>query len=181
MKKLNIIVFASLIATSTSSFAMGVTAEQGKNFTNLTAEMGKDSSGIYLEGNWFKNTRDGAQLGGAGAGYNLDLGPVMVNLGAKATYLGPKKGDNGVVFPIGGGVSYAVTDSVKLYGEGYSAPKSLANSVKNYAEANAGISWTPVTPVTLKAGYRYAGVDGKDGRPGHTLVDGLYVGGGVIF
>lgn len=181
MKKLNLIVFASLIAASTSSFAMGVTVEQGKNFTNTNIEMGKTSSGVYLEGNWMKNTRDGIQLGGAGAGYNLELGPLMVNLGAKAMYLGPKKGDSGVAFPIGGGITYALTDSINVYGEGYSAPKSLANSVQNYAEANAGISWAPITPVILKAGYRYAGVDGKDGRPGHTLVDGLYLGGGVAF
>ncbi|ROP62579.1 YfaZ precursor [Enterobacter sp. BIGb0383] len=181
MKKINVVLFASLIAASASSFAMGVTAEQGKNFTNLNAELGKDSSGVYLEGNWLKNTQDGIQLGGAGAGYNFALGPVMVNAGAKATWLEPKKGDNGVAFPVGGGISYALTDSLKLYGEGYSAPKSLTNSVKNYVEANGGISWTPITPVTLKAGYRYAGVDGKNGRPSHTLVDGLYVGGGVIF
>lgn len=181
MKKTKLILLTALLAASGSSFAMGVTAEQGKNFTNLNAEMGKDSSGIYLEGNWMKNTQDGIQVGGAGAGYNLELGPVMVNAGAKATYLGPKKGDSGVAFPIGGGVSVALTDSVKLYGEGYSAPEGLTNSVKNYVEANAGVSWTPVTPVTLKAGYRYAGVDGKNGRPGHTLVDGVYVGGGVSF
>ncbi len=27
----------------------------------------------------------------------------MLNAGAKAIYLGPKKGDNGVAFPVGGG------------------------------------------------------------------------------
>lgn len=181
MKKLNVIVFTSLIAASASSFAMGITAEQGKNFTNLNAEMGKYTSGVYLESSWLKNTQDGIQLGGAGAGYNFELGPVMVNAGAKATYLGSKKGDTGVAFPVGGGISLAVTDSVKIYGEGYSANKSLANSVKNYVEANGGIRWTPVTPLTLNVGYRYAGVDGKDGRPGHTLVEGVYVGGGLIF
>ena len=43
------------------------------------------------------------------AGYNFEVGPVMLNAGAKALYVGPKKGDNGVAFPIGGGVSVALT------------------------------------------------------------------------
>jgi opacity protein-like surface antigen len=84
-----------------------------------------------------------------------------------------------VAFPIGGGVNVALTDSIHVYGEGYVAPEGLNNSVKNYVEANGGVSWTPITPVTLKVGYRHVSVDGKDGRPGHTLIDGAYVGGGV--
>ena len=71
--------------------------------------------------------------------------------------------------------------SIKVFGEGYVAPDGLNNSVKNYVEANGGVSWTPITPVTLKVGYRHVSVDGKDGRPGHTLIDGAYVGGGVTF
>ena len=146
MKKLNILLLSALTALSGSALAMGGSIEQGKNFTNLNLEMGKSSSGLYAESNWLKNTDDGTQTGGVGAGYNLEVGPVMLNAGAKAIYLGPKKGDNGVAFPIGGGVS-----------------------------------WTPITPVTLKVGYRHVSVDGKDGRPGHTLIDGAYVGGGVTF
>ena len=88
---------------------------------------------------------------------------------------------DGVAFPIGGGVNVALTDSIHVYGEGYVAPEGLNNSVKNYVEANGGVSWTPVTPLTLKVGYRHVSVDGKDGRPGHTLIDGAYVGGGVSF
>jgi hypothetical protein len=38
----------------------------------------------------------------------------MLNAGAKAIYLGPKKGDNGVAFPIGGGVNVALTDSIHV-------------------------------------------------------------------
>ena len=91
------------------------------------------------------------------------------------------KGDNGVAFPIGGGVNVALTDSIHVFGEGYVAPDGLNNSVKNYVEANGGVSWTPVKPVTLKVGYRHVSVDGKDGRPNHTLIDGAYVGGGVSF
>lgn len=107
MKKLNIFILATLTAISGSAMAMGGSIEQSKNFTNLNLEMGKSSSGLYAEGNWLKNTDDGTQTGGVGAGYNLEVGPVMLNAGAKAIYLAPKKGDNGVAFPIGGGVNLA--------------------------------------------------------------------------
>ncbi|UJD96042.1 porin [Lelliottia amnigena] len=181
MKKINFVLMGILAVSSGSALAMGVGIEQGKNFTNLNAELGKDSSGIYTEGHWFKNTQDGTQVGGVGAGYNFEVGPVMLNAGAKAVYLGPKKGDNGVAFPFGGGLNVALTDSVSVFGEGYVAPDGLNNSVKNYVEANGGVSWTPVKPLTLKVGYRHVSVDGKDGRPNHTLIDGAYFGGGVSF
>lgn len=181
MKKLNVLILSALTAVSGSALAMGGSIEQGKNFTNLNVEMGKSTSGLYTEGNWLKNTDDGTTTGGVGAGYNVEVGPVMLNAGAKALYVGPKKGDNGVAFPIGGGVNVALTDSIKVFGEGYVAPDGLNNSVKNYFEANGGVSWTPIKPVTLKVGYRHVSVDGKDGRPNHTLIDGAYVGGGVSF
>ena len=91
MKKLNILILSALTAVSGSALAMGGSIEQGKNFTNLNVEMGKSTSGLYAEGNWLKNTDDGTQTGGVGAGYNLEVGPVMLNAGAKAIYLGPKK------------------------------------------------------------------------------------------
>ncbi|EPJ9605107.1 YfaZ family outer membrane protein, partial [Klebsiella pneumoniae] len=87
----------------------------------------------------------------------------------------------GVAFPVGGGVNVALTDSIHVFGEGYVAPDGLNNSVKNYVEANGGVSWSPIGPVTLKVGYRHVSVDGKEGRPNHTLIDGAYVGGGVTF
>lgn len=179
-KMMNVAALAALLVSG-SALAMGVTLEQGKNWTNMEAEMGKTSNGLYVQGNWLKNTDSGAQAGGVGGGYNLGLGPLTVSAGAKALYLGPKKGDNGVAFPIGGGLAYNFTDSMAIFGEGYAAPEGLNNSGKNYAEANAGVSWAPIPLVTLKAGYRYAGVDGKDGHPGHNLYDGLYISGGVAF
>ena len=71
---------------------MGGSIEQGKNFTNLNLEMGKSSSGLYAESNWLKNTDDGTQTGGVGAGYNLEVGPGDAERRRKAIYIGPKKG-----------------------------------------------------------------------------------------
>ena len=105
----------------------------------------------------------------------------MFNLGTKAVYIEPRKGDNGIAFPVGGGVNISLFDGLAIYGEGYSATKSQANSVKNYVEANAGMSWQPITPVMVKVGYRHVSVDGEKGRPGHTLIDGPYAGVGLTF
>ncbi|WP_428945060.1 YfaZ family outer membrane protein [Pantoea sp. FN060301] len=179
--KARLIGIGMLLCASSSAMALGITAEQGKNFSNIQAEIGRSSSGLYIDGQWTKNTADGVQLAEAGTGYNLEIGPVMLSAGAKATYIGAKKGDNGIAFPLGGSVTLNLPGNFAIYGEGYSAPEHLANSVKNFVEADGGISWTPITPLTLKAGYRYAGVDGKDGRPGHTLIDGPFIGGGVVF
>jgi hypothetical protein len=111
-------------------------------------ELGKSSSGLYAESNWLKNTDDGTQTGGVGAGYNLEVGPVMLNAGARPS-LGPKKAIT-AWRSYRGGVNVALTDSIHVFGEGYAAPEGLNNSVKNYVEANGGVSWTPITPVTLK-------------------------------
>lgn len=63
MKKLNILLLTALTAVSGSALALGGSVEQGKNFTNLNLEMGKSSSGLYVESNWLKNTDDGTQTG----------------------------------------------------------------------------------------------------------------------
>lgn len=96
--------------------------EQGKNFTALDAEVGRSSGGLYLDSQWVKNTDDGVQIGQAGTGYSLEPGPVMLSAGIKATYIGGKKGDNGIAFPAGGGVRLNLPANFSLYGEGYSAP-----------------------------------------------------------
>lgn len=160
---------------------MGGVLEQGNNFTSTYFELGKTSGGLYTEGGWTKNTEDGNNFGGAGIGYNFEFGPLMLGAGAKTVYLEPQKGDDGMAFPVGGGITLSFPAGFAIYGEGYSAPDDLANSVKNYVQADGGISWSPIGPLILKAGYRYAGVDGEKGRPGHRLVDGPYIAEGIVF
>jgi hypothetical protein len=78
------------------------------------------AAGLYAQGNWLKNTDNGEQTGGVGAGYNLILG---------------------LAFPVGGGARIKLINGFALYGEGYIAPDGFSNSVRNYTEANAGVSW----------------------------------------
>lgn len=184
MKSASWLVLAGLIAILGAmpvAQAIGLTSESGKEFTNVDAEMGKTSSGYYIQSDWAKNTKNGISTSGFGTGYNLKLGPLMLNAGAKAVYISPEKGDDGVAFPVGGGFSVNIFDGLQLFGEGYSAPHTMTNSVKNYVEANGGIAWTPMTPLRLNVGYRYSGVDGEDGRPGHRLIEGVYAGAGLTF
>ncbi|MBJ3816758.1 porin [Shimwellia pseudoproteus] len=181
MTRFKIIALTGLLVASGQALAIGGSIEQGKNFTNLNVDMGKSTGGIYLESNWTWDTDDGGKYGGVGAGYNFDLGPVMLNAGAKAVYLNPKKGDDGMAFPVGGGFKIDLPMDFAIYGEGYVAPDSMTNSVKSYTEADGGISWSPISLVTVKAGYRYAGVDGNSGHPKHSIVDGAYLGAGVTF
>ncbi|MBV4413646.1 porin [Enterobacteriaceae bacterium YMB-R22] len=131
----------SSVLISGSVFAMGISLEKGKSWTNVEAEIGRGCGGLYAQGNWLKNTDNGEQTGGVGAGYNLNLGLAMLNAGAKALYIGPKKGDNGLAFPVGGGARIKLINGFALYGEGYIAPDGFSNSVRNYTEANAGVSW----------------------------------------
>lgn len=181
MKKLNIFLLIVLIVVLGFVLVLGGSVEQGKNFINFNLEMGKFLFGLYVESNWLKNIDDGMQIGGVGVGYNLGFGLVMLNVGVKVIYIGLKKGDNGVVFLIGGGVNVVLIDSIYLYGEGYVVLEGMNNSVKNYVEVNGGVSWMLVIFVILKVGYCYVSVDGKDGCSGYILIDGVYVGGGVIF
>ncbi|MCS5874288.1 YfaZ family protein [Klebsiella pneumoniae subsp. pneumoniae] len=138
--------------------------------------MGKSSSGLYAESHWLKNTDDGSQTGGVGAGLQPGSGPGDAQRRRrKPSTSGRKKAITASRFR-SAGVNVALTDSIHVFGEGYVAPDGLNNSVKNYVEANGGVSWSPIGPVTLKVGYRHVSVDGKEGRPNHTLIDGAYVG-----
>ena len=80
-----------LLYVSSYAMAIGLNAEQGKNTSALDAEIGRSSGGLYLDSRWIKNTADDVQIGQAGTGYNLEIGPVMLTAGVKATYIGGKK------------------------------------------------------------------------------------------
>lgn len=89
MKKLNILILSALTAVSGSALAMGGSIEQGKTLLTSIWKweiLIRPVCGEQLA----ENTDDGTQTGGVGAGYNRS-GPVMLNAGAKAIYIGPKK------------------------------------------------------------------------------------------
>lgn len=173
---------AMMMAFAGQVQAIDMGAKAGTHFTELEGGMGRQTSGLYVDGNWAKNTQNGRQAAGVGAGFNIPVGPAMINLGAKAVYLQGSTSDNeGVAFPVGGGINIPFTDSLAFYAEGYAAPDSLTNRTKNYVEADGGFSWIPMAPVKVKAGYRYIGVDGSAGNPNERIIDGAYLGAELDF
>ncbi|GBP03557.1 hypothetical protein EVAR_101247_1 [Eumeta japonica] len=133
---------------SSSAMAIGLNAEQGKNTSALDAEIGRSSGGLYLDSQWIKIRQMVCRL--------VRRVPVITrNRSGDADRWREsdlhrwQKGDNGVAFPVGGGEINLPADFA-IYGEGYSAPEQLTNSVKNFVEANAGVSWSPLGPLVLK-------------------------------
>src|SRR5688572_32085097 len=85
---------AVFMAFSGQTQAVELGAKAGTNFTELNAGMGRQTSGLYVEGNWAKNTQNGRQIGGVSTGFNIPAGPAMINLGAKALYMQGSTSDN---------------------------------------------------------------------------------------
>jgi len=175
---------SALIATSFIPAAMAIDAgvNAGKNFTDVTVGMGQESEGLYINGNWIKNNENGREKTGAEAGINMRAGAVDVKVGVQADYVKGAYGDSeGVVFPVGAGVTLPVVSQIGIYGSMYTAPRQMSNTAKSYLDADAGVSWKPIDMVTLKAGYRYIGMDGKGSRVNQRLIEGPYLGGQLNF
>lgn len=183
-KTLSAVIGGSLLAMMSIPAAQAVEgqASVGKNFTDINIGMGQQTSGLYVNGGWVKNNENGRELAGAETGINLPAGPAMVNVGVQANYVKGSTGSSeGMVFPIGAGVKLPISHATGLYASAYSAPRQLSNTSKSYLDFDSGVSWTPASAVTLKAGYRYVGMDGRNSRPNERLVEGPYVGGQLSF
>ncbi|MCT4716522.1 YfaZ family protein [Enterobacteriaceae bacterium H18W14] len=175
MNKLIMAGIAGLALVSATANAISISGEAGEKYTNVGVGFGTETSGIAVTGNYAHNDDDG-DIVGLGLGLNLPLGPFMGTVGGKGIYLNPKDGDEGYAVAVGGGLSWPVTDSFTVFGDYYYSPDSLSSGVKNYQEASAGARLSILRPVSIEAGYRYIGLDGKDGDRNNVIADGPYVG-----
>lgn len=175
MNKLLLAGGAGLLLVSAGASAIGVSAEVGKEYTNLGVGLGTESSGIALTGNFAHNDDRGDTVG-LGLGFNIPLGPMMVTVGGRGIYLHPKDRKEGYAIAAGGGLKWPVTSDIALFGDYYYSPDSLSSRVKDYKEANAGASWTFMRPFSAQVGYRYISLGGKDGERTATVADSPYVG-----
>ncbi|MCW6647323.1 YfaZ family protein [Yersinia ruckeri] len=180
MKKTFIACAASLLFAAGSASAISITGEAGRHYTNLGFGMGTNTGGLTMSGNWARSDHDG-EMAGFGLGFNLPIGSLMATIGGKGIYMAPEDGKNGGAIAVGGGLSYPITKSFTLYGEGYVAPESMTSGMKSYTEANAGVRWNVLRPLTIDAGYRYINMEGKDGHRDNRLADGIYLGAGLNF
>lgn len=180
MKKSIISGLFGLMFVSAAANAISVSGEAGEHYTNLGVGFGTESSGLALTGDWTHSDNDG-DVAGIGVGLNIPLGPFIATVGGKGVYTNPKDGDEGYAAAVGGGLQWKIGDSFRLFGDYYYSPDSLSSGIESYQEANAGASWTIMRPISIKAGYRYLNLAGKDGHPDNTLADGPYVGVSAAF
>lgn len=180
MKK--ILLAAGLAGLVTSGMAQAVegSVDVGQHSTNLSVGVGSASPGLFLKGNWLRSNNDGS-VSGATLGYNLSVGPLNVSPAAKALFTHPEDGKDGFTVAVGTGVSYAVNSMWGLYGEYFYAPKSFSDHLERYQEAAGGISFTPISLLTLRAGYQYVGLNNTGNNKDNVLVDGPYLSASVSF
>lgn len=175
MKKVQVISVMSLLLVSATASAISFNGSVGRDFTHLGVGLGTETGGLFATGQYTHNDDEG-ETAGAGLGFNLPLGPLMLSAGGKAVYLNPKGYKDGYALAAGGGINWPVTSSVSVFGDYYYSPDSLSSHVKDYREAMAGVSWTIMRPISLTGGYRYSQLSGKRSDRTHTVADGAYVG-----
>ncbi|MBP2169377.1 opacity protein-like surface antigen [Erwinia toletana] len=167
-----------LLAGSAQAIEGGV--DVGEHYTNLNVGLGTTTPGLSLSGNWMRSDHDGS-VSGVGLGYNIEVGSVFLSPGVKAMFISPQDAKDGYAVAVGGGVQLPVTKMLGVYGEYYYSPDSFSSRIDSYQEASAGLSFTPISLLNLRVGYKYLALDGKDGRKDNVLADGPYIGGSVRF
>jgi len=91
MKKFLLPVTVGYFLFSGHSNAASVSAQVGKDFTELAAGIGSKGAGLGINGNWAPSDHDGQVVSlGLGATFGLPLGPFSAYIGGKAYYLSPK-------------------------------------------------------------------------------------------
>lgn len=180
MKKILITIACSGLLLGSAAQAIEGNIEVGKNSTNLNLGIGTQSPGLFLKGNWLRSDHDGSASGVA-LGYNLNVGSLSFSPAAKALYTHPEDGKGGVTFAVGSGIGYQLNNMWGIYGEYFYAPKAFSDHLDNYKEAAAGISFTPISLLSLRAGYQYVALNNKNSNPDNVLVDGPYISASVNF
>lgn len=175
MNKLIMACAAGLALVSASASAISISGEAGEKYTNVVVGFGTYTPGIALNGNYAHNDDDGDTVG-LGLGLNVPLGPLLGTVGSRVVYLDSKDGDEGYAVAVGGGLNWKLSDSFSAFGDYYYSPDSLSSGVDNYQEASVGARWTIMRPITIEAGYRYIGLENKDGQRDNSIADGPYVG-----
>lgn len=180
MKKIILSSGVAMLMLAGSAQAIEGGVEVGKHYTNLNLGLGTTTPGLSLTGNWLRSDHDG-KVSGLGLGYNVEVGPVFLSPGVKAMFISPTDTKDGTAVAVGAGVQLPVTSMLGLYGEYYYSPDAFSSRIDSYHEASAGVSFTPISLLNVRVGYKYLAMDGKDGHKDNVLADGPYVGASLRF
>ncbi|KOC88605.1 YfaZ family outer membrane protein [Winslowiella iniecta] len=180
MKKIILSSGVAMLMLAGSAQAIEGGVQVGEHYTNLNLGLGTTTPGLSLSGNWMRSDHDG-KVSGLGLGYNIEVGSVFLSPGVKAMYISPKDTKDGYAVAVGGGVQVPVTNMLGLYGEYYYSPDSFSSRIDSYQEASGGVSFSPISLLDVRVGYKYLAMDGKNGRKDNVLADGPYVGASLRF
>ncbi|VTN12000.1 YfaZ precursor [Raoultella terrigena] len=78
----SVLLVAALCASGAASASVNLHGEAGEEFTHLSASFNADDPGMTFNGSWAHSDNDG-DIAGLGMGYNFDLGPFLLTMGAK--------------------------------------------------------------------------------------------------
>jgi len=170
----------AMLMLAGSAQAIEGSVQVGERFTNMSVGLGTTTPGLSLSGNWLRSDHDG-NVSGLGLGYNIGIGSVFLSPGVKAMYISPKDTKDGYSVAVGGGVQVPVTNMLGVYGEYYYSPESFSSRIDRYQEASAGVSFSPITLLDVRVGYKYLAMDGKNGRKDNVLANGPYMGASLRF
>ncbi|MDR7342937.1 opacity protein-like surface antigen [Pantoea alhagi] len=170
---------ALMLATGAAQAIEG-SVDVGEHYTNLNVGLGTTSPGLSLSGNWMRSDHDG-DVSGLRLGYNVEIGSVFLTPGIKAMWIDPQDGKDGFAAAVGAGVSLPVTKMIGLYGEYYYSPEAFTDHLDSYQEASGGISFTPISLLNVRVGYKYAELNNKGSRKDNVLADGPYIGASLRF
>ena len=106
---------------------------------------------------------------GAGVGYDLQLGKVVVGVEAAVDNVFDRRD-----FGVGGRLGYTLNENVLLYGKvGYANWRQVANVDTQGLRLGGGLEANLLGPVYVKAEYRYTDFDGSVGKHGGLVGVGL--------
>ncbi|OON41688.1 porin [Izhakiella australiensis] len=169
-----------LLAAATSAQAIDGSVTVGKKYTNINAGLGTSTPGLFLNGNWMRSNDDG-NLVGLGLGYNFAYDGLMLSPGVRTMYVNPRDSKDGYANAIGLGARYAFNSQFGVYGSYYWAPESFSHNIDSYQDIQGGVSFSPISMLTLNAGYQYLVLNGEHNNKNNVLADGPYIGASLHF
>lgn len=177
----NSLILIPFIALINSGFvhAFEGSFDVARHSTNLNLELGSQSTGLFVNGTWLRSNDNGSTTG-IGLGYNFDFGQLRLSPAVKTMYAHPPDGKAGMVLAFGSTASYRLSSLSAIYGDYFYAPKSFTEHLDHYKSMGVGISFRPLSLLSLRLGYQYVTLKNNNDKD-NILIDGPYLSASVKF